>query len=45
MPESMISADTGGRPNVIGSSIAMVAVGRDPADTPMRVPRKTPIRQ
>ena len=42
MPASMISADTGGRPNVIGSSIAMVAVGPRPGSTPISVPRKTP---
>ena len=29
MPASMISAPTGGRPKVIGSSIAMVASGAD----------------
>ncbi len=45
MPASMISADTGGKPNVIGSSMAMVAVGPSPGSTPISVPRKTPARQ
>ncbi len=38
-------AETGGRVNVMGSSIAMVAVGPRPGNTPIRVPRKTPARQ
>ena len=42
MPASMINADTGGNPNVIGSSMAMVAVGPRPGNTPISVPRKTP---
>src|ERR1700744_3492663 len=44
MPASMISAPTGGRPNVIGSSIAMVASGPTPGNTPIRVPTSAPIR-
>src|SRR5438270_11645618 len=40
----MISAPTGGRPNVIGSSIAMVASGPMPGSTPIRVPTSAPIR-
>src|SRR5882724_4321295 len=38
MPASMISAPTGGRPNVIGSSIATVAMGPMPGSTPTRAP-------
>ena len=45
MPASMISAETGGKPNVIGSSMAIVAVGPRPGNTPIRVPRKTPSKQ
>src|SRR3990170_4252995 len=45
MPASMISAPTGGRPNVIGSSIAMVANEPTPGKTPIRLPVTTPIRQ
>src|SRR5262245_15395000 len=45
MPDSMISADTGGSPKVTGSSIAIVAIGPMPGSTPTAVPRKTPIRQ
>ena len=45
MPASMISADTGGKPKVTGSSIAIVAVGPRPGSTPISVPRKTPPRQ
>src|SRR3954464_2150798 len=41
----MISADTGFRLNVIGSSIAMVATGPTPGRTPISVPSRTPIRQ
>ena len=41
----MISADTGGNANVIGKSMAMVAVGPSPGSTPIAVPRNTPIRQ
>src|SRR5436189_6335873 len=39
----MISADTGFRLNVIGSSIAMVATGPTPGRTPISVPSRTPI--
>ena len=45
MPANMISADTGGSPNVTGSSIAIVATGPSPGSTPIAVPRNTPIRQ
>src|SRR5215204_4570751 len=44
MPASMISAPTGGRPYVIGSSIAMVATGPMPGNTPIRVPTSAPTR-
>src|SRR5262249_41311287 len=44
MPASMMSADTGFRLNVIGSSIAMVATGPTPGRTPISVPSSTPIR-
>ena len=40
----MISAPTGGRPKVIGSSIAMVASGPMPGSTPISVPTRAPIR-
>src|SRR6185503_13057633 len=39
----MISADTGFRLKVIGSSIAMVATGPTPGRTPISVPSRTPI--
>src|SRR3982750_2202330 len=45
MPASMISAPTGGRPNVIGSSIATVAMVPMPGSTPTSVPTSAPIRQ
>src|SRR5215468_2072898 len=45
MPASMMSADTGGKTNVAGSSMAIVAVGPRPGKTPIAVPRKTPIKQ
>jgi hypothetical protein len=45
MPASMMSADAGGRTNVAGSSIAIVATGPIPGNTPMRVPNKTPRKQ
>ena len=45
MPASMMSAAVGSRLNVIGSSIAMVAVEPMPGSTPIRVPSSTPIRQ
>ena len=41
----MISAPTGGRPKVIGSSIAMVASDPMPGSTPISVPTSAPIRQ
>src|SRR6267142_2633367 len=45
MPASMINAPTGGRPKVIGSSIATVAMVPMPGNTPTRVPTSAPIRQ
>src|SRR5881394_2847563 len=45
MPASMISAPTGGRPKVIGNSMAIVAKGPMPGSTPIRVPTSAPIRQ
>src|SRR5215510_12114109 len=44
MPASMMSAATGLRLKVIGSSIAIVATGPMPGSTPIRVPSSTPIR-
>src|SRR5258707_4897812 len=44
MPASMISAPTGGRPKVIGSSIATVAMVPMPGSTPTSVPTSAPIR-
>src|SRR3954464_9722706 len=44
MPASMIRAPTGGRPNVIGSSIATVAMVPMPGSTPTSVPTSAPIR-
>src|SRR5215813_9858335 len=44
MPASMISAPTGGNPNVIGSSIATVAMVPMPGNTPTSVPTSAPIR-
>jgi hypothetical protein len=41
----MISADTGSKLKVIGSSSAMVAVGPMPGSTPTAVPSATPMRQ
>src|SRR3954464_11541783 len=40
----MISAPTGGRPKVIGSSIATVAMVPMPGNTPTSVPTRAPIR-
>ncbi|MHC2890937.1 hypothetical protein ACVIU4_002091 [Bradyrhizobium barranii subsp. barranii] len=40
----MISAPTGGRPKVIGSSIATVAMVPMPGSTPTSVPTRAPIR-
>src|SRR4030095_12601370 len=45
MPASMMSAATGLRLKVIGSSMAMVATGPMPGSTPISVPSITPIRQ
>src|ERR1700747_91819 len=45
MPASMISAPTGGRPKVIGKSIATVAMVPMPGNTPTSVPTSAPIRQ
>src|SRR5687768_11926613 len=45
MPASMISAPTGGRLNVIGSSMAMAASGPMPGSTPTSVPTITPMKQ
>src|ERR1700737_586244 len=44
MPASMIKAPTGGRPNVIGSSMATVAMVPMPGSTPTSVPTSAPIR-
>src|SRR5215212_3403940 len=45
MPASMINAPTGGRPKVIGNSIATVAMVPMPGNTPTSVPTSAPIRQ
>src|SRR5262245_22612631 len=45
MPASMISAATGATLKVMGSSIAIVASGPMPGSTPIRVPRKQPMKQ
>src|SRR4029078_9837887 len=44
MPASMIRAPTGGNPNVIGNSIATVAMVPMPGSTPTSVPTSAPIR-
>jgi hypothetical protein len=44
MPASMISAVTGSKLNVIGRSIAIVAVGPMPGSTPTSVPSSTPTK-
>src|SRR3954447_16947092 len=41
----MINAPTGGRPKVMGSSIATVAMVPMPGSTPTSVPTRAPIRQ
>ena len=41
----MIRDETGGRPKVIGSSMAMVATGPRPGSTPTAVPSSTPMKQ
>src|SRR3972149_4670714 len=43
MPASMMSAGTGGRLKVIGSSTAIVATGPTPGSTPISVPSSTPM--
>src|SRR6478609_9354119 len=45
MPASMISAPSGSRLNVTGSSMAIVAIGPMPGSTPMSVPIRQPNRQ
>src|SRR5262249_8104561 len=45
MPASMMRAPTGGRPNVIGKSLAMVATVPMPGRTPTKVPTRAPSRQ
>src|SRR6202158_5409871 len=45
IPASMISAPTGGKPKVMGSSIATVAMVPIPGSTPTSVPTRAPIRQ
>src|SRR5919204_1139610 len=45
MPASMISAPTGGKPKVIGNSIAMAATVPMPGKTPTSVPTRAPSRQ
>src|SRR4051812_46903432 len=44
MPASMIRAPTGGRPKVMGSNIATVAIVPMPGNTPTSVPTSAPIR-
>src|SRR3954451_3010811 len=44
MPASMINAPTGGRPKVIGSNMATVAIVPMPGSTPTSVPTSAPIR-
>jgi hypothetical protein len=41
----MIRAVTGGKTNVTGNSMAIVAVGPRPGKTPIAVPSKTPTKQ
>src|SRR5687768_16044588 len=45
MPASMMSAPTGSSPKVMGRSMAMVAIGPTPGNTPMSVPTSTPRKQ
>src|SRR5436305_15147848 len=45
MPASMISAPSGLRLKVTGSSMAMVAIGPMPGNTPISVPIRHPNRQ
>ena len=44
MPESMISAETGGSVKVSGNSMAMVASGPSPGSTPTAVPSRQPTK-
>src|SRR4051812_485327 len=44
MPASMISAPVGSRPKVIGSRMAMVAMGPTPGSTPISVPMRQPTK-
>src|SRR3954452_14956283 len=44
MPASMINAPTGGRPKVMGRSMATVAMVPIPGSTPTSVPTSAPIR-
>ena len=41
----MMRAVTGGKTNVTGNNIAIVAVGPRPGKTPIAVPRNTPMKQ
>ena len=41
----MMSEDSGGRVNVAGSNIAIVATGPMPGNTPIKVPSRQPIKQ
>ena len=41
----MMSAPVGSMPNVIGSSMVMVAIGPTPGSTPIRVPTRQPRKQ
>src|SRR3954453_12340151 len=45
MPANMINAPTGGKPKVIGNSIATVAMVPIPGSTPTSVPTNAPVRQ
>ena len=45
MPASMMSENSGFSAKVAGSSMAMVATGPMPGNTPIKVPRKQPMRQ
>jgi hypothetical protein len=45
MPASKIIADSGGRVNEIGSSMATVVTGPMPGNTPIRAPSSAPMKQ
>src|SRR5215217_2718664 len=45
MPASMMRAPTGSSPKVIGSSMAIVAIGPTPGSTPISVPTMQPRKQ